>query len=206
MREQNERFQCLLDRFIRAGIRPRFRHAANSGAVQSDPGTHYDLVRPGLLTYGCPPLPGGPEGLRPALVWKSKLVQVKRAPKGARVGYGWTAQLTRDSRLAVVPVGYADGWPRALSNRGGALVNGGWAPVVGRVSMDQFTIDVTDLPEAALGDEVILCGRQGSQAQTLEHIAQAAGTNVHDILAGLSDRLPRITYGARPFETSQSAT
>jgi alanine racemase len=193
MEAQDQVFRATLDALEREGLHPACIHAAASAAIQRAPGSkNYGMVRAGLLTYGCPPLGSfGPE-LIPALRWKSRLVQVRSFERGARVGYGLTAKLERDSRLAVVPLGYADGWPRALSHRGRVLVRGEWAPVVGRVSMDQCTVDVTEIPGAALGDEVALVGEQGERKQTVEDVAVSAQTNTHDILAGLSPRLPRI--------------
>jgi alanine racemase len=189
---QNTRFQQIVTELHAASISPPYVHAANSGAVQESKETRYNLVRTGLLIYGCPPLPEKKPELFPALRWKSRLVQVKTVPSGSAVGYGGTARVNRETVLGVVPLGYADGWPRSLSNRGRVLVRGAWAPVVGRVSMDQFTVDLTDIPGAALGDEVVLIGHQGEFGQTGDDVAAAAQTNTHDVLAGLSDRLPRI--------------
>lgn len=192
MAEQNRLFQQTLAALKKVGISPPMVHAACSAAIQRDPKTQsYRMVRPGLLLYGCPPLHAAGPDFLPALSWKSRLVQVRSFERGARVGYGLTARLDRDSRLAIVPLGYADGWPRALSNRGRVLICGAWAPVMGRVSMDQFTVDITDIPAAALGDEVVLIGTQGSRRQTADEVAEAAGTNTHDLLAGLSPRLAR---------------
>jgi alanine racemase len=192
MAEQNACFRRVLAQLSDAGIRPRYRHAANSGAIQESSATTYDLVRPGLLTYGWPPLPEKAPHLLPALQWKARLVQVRTLPAGTGVGYGLTARLKRPSRLAIVPLGYADGWPRSLSNRGRVLVRGKWAPVVGRVSMDQFTIDVTDIPGAEVGDEAVLIGEQAGRRQSIDEVAAAAGTNAHEILSGLGARLPRV--------------
>jgi alanine racemase len=194
---QNEVFLQFLDWLKSYHLSPGLRHAANSGAVQSDASTHYDLVRPGLLVYGRPPLPDRKIGLRSVLQWKSRVVQARSFPAGTAVGYGLTARLERDSRLAVVPLGYADGWPRSLSNRGRVLIRGEWAAVIGRVSMDQFTVDVTDLPGITVGEEVVLVGGQGDRKQTVEEVAAEAGTNAHEILAGLSPRLPRLYYPFR---------
>ncbi|MBW3624415.1 MAG: alanine racemase [Armatimonadetes bacterium] len=192
--EQNAGFQRVLEELDERGFTPPFRHAANSGAIQASRETRFNLVRAGLLTYGCPPLPDEKPELIPALQWKTRLVQVKRVPAGSFVGYGITARLSRDSILGVVPLGYADGWPRALSNRGRVLVRGEGVPVVGRVSMDQFTVDLTEIPGASLGDEVMLVGSQGERRQTVDDVAAAAATNTHDILAGLSIRLPRVYH------------
>ena len=192
--EQNACFEGVLEGLTEAGICPPLVHAANSGAIQELKAARYTLVRSGLLVYGCPPLPAQNPELVPALEWKARLVQVKRVPEGSYVGYGITARVSRESVLGVVPAGYADGWPRSLSNRGRVLVRGEWASVVGRVSMDQFTVDLTDVPGASLGDEVVLVGHQGERRQTVDDVAAAADTNTHDILAGLSVRLTRIYH------------
>lgn len=191
---QAETFQTVVQRLEAEGLRPPWAHAANSGAVQNAPDTRFNLARPGLLVFGCPPVRDAKPDLLPALEWKARVTQVRAMPKGRAVGYGLTRRLERDSRLAVVPLGYADGWPRSLSNRGRCIIGGEWAPVMGRVSMDQFLADVTDSPNVAVGDEVVLVGEQGDRRQTVDDVAYAAGTITHEILTGLSLRLPRVYH------------
>jgi len=176
----------------KVGIAPVVRHLASSASTAACPQTWLDMVRIGLLVYGIPA--GGafcPSGLRPALSLKARLTQVKRARSGCTVGYGRTYTLTRDSVLGVVPLGYADGFPFHLSNRGRVLVRGRWANVLGRVCMDQFVVDLTDIPEVRVGDEVVVIGRQGTRSQTVADLAERSGSISHAILAGLSTRLPR---------------
>ncbi|MES4792064.1 MAG: hypothetical protein C4321_02935 [Chloroflexota bacterium] len=135
------------------------------------PESWLDMVRPGLLSYGIPPMPDAPDlGLRPCLTVKARLTQIHQVPAGQPVGYGATWTPGRPATLGIVPLGYADGYPRALSNRAHALVRGERVPVRGRVSMDQFLVELTETP-AAMGDEVVLVGRQGDAEVTLWELA-----------------------------------
>jgi alanine racemase len=184
--------------------RPVF-HAANSGAITWMPESWLDMVRPGLLSYGVPPSPDAPDvGVRACLELKARITQVRMIEAGRPVGYGATWTTPRPSLLAVVPVGYADGYPRALSNCAHALVRGARAAVVGRVSMDQLMLDVTDCG-ASLGEEVVLIGRQGDSTVSLWELADQVPTIVDEIMVRLHPRLPRKlltapvgTQGPRP--------
>ncbi|MGQ9524292.1 MAG: alanine racemase [Armatimonadota bacterium] len=180
-----------------AGINVSLRHIASSSATAACPQTWLDMVRIGLLTYGIPA--GGehcPRGIRPALSLKARLTQVKRANAGSSVSYARTCTLARDSVLGIVPIGYADGFPLSLSNQGRVLVRGAWARVLGRVCMDQFIVDLTDIPGADVGDEVVIIGSQGTRTQTVHDLASTAGTIAHDIISGLSARIPRLYVSA----------
>jgi alanine racemase len=178
---------------------PLFVHAANSAATCSLPETWRDvpasmcpLVRCGLLTYGVPPLPSGPMPvLRPALSLKARVTQAKDVPAGTSVSYGATFRTMRPSRLALVSLGYADGYGRANSGRAEVLLRGGRVPVAGRVCMDQFVVDAT-VTGAEVGDEVVLLGRQGDDEITVNELAAWGGTVHHEVLARLGDRLPRV--------------
>jgi len=155
------------------------------------------VVRPGLLTYGIVPKIGGvesPEGLRPALTLKARIATVRELPQGHNISYGLTHILQRNSRVATVLIGYADGYPRRLSNVGSMLIHGQFAPVLGRVSMDQTVIDVTDIPEASAGDEAICIGSQGDKSITVSDIARQIGSIEHEVLTGVSARVPRIYF------------
>ena len=196
-----ETLRGALDRFDeawqacrRAGLEVSLRHAANSAALLLHPEAHFELVRPGLLVYGCHPQ--GPAaadavGLRPALRLRTAITQLKHLPVGAGVSYGRTFVASRPVRIAVIPIGYADGWARLLSNRGQALVHGRRVPVVGRVCMDLTLLDVTDCPDARVGDEVILIGRQGAEAIRVDEVAALQGTISYEVLARLGPRIPR---------------
>ncbi len=196
--EQLEGFGAWLARLRREGFSFALHHAANSAGAIHFPESHLDLVRCGLAMYGYwpqDPVPG--LELRPALSLRSRVVRVTRLPAGASVGYGATYRTTRPSVLAVLPVGYADGVSRALSNRGSVLLRGRRAPIAGRVSMDLLTVDVTDVPGITLGDEAVLVGRQSEDEIQLEEMAGLAGTVAYEVMCGLSLRVPRVYLDER---------
>jgi alanine racemase len=174
----------------------RWRHAANSALLLrgAPPG---NLVRPGLMLYGAPPAPGLPHAgeLRPVLTLATAIAFLKRVPAGTPLSYNGTFVTARESLVATLPVGYADGYRRALSNRGAVLVRGRRAPVVGTVCMDLCLADVTDVPGAAVGDEVVLIGRQGAQAVTADEVAALAGTISYEVFCGVGPRVPRVHSG-----------
>jgi alanine racemase len=130
--------------------------------------------------------------LQPVLSWKTKIAALRDIEAGEGVSYNATFRAARRTRIALLPVGYADGYNRLLSNRGEVLVRGQRAPVAGRVTMDQTMIDVTDIPEAAIGDEVVLLGRQGSDHVTADDLAAHAGTIAYEVLCAIGTRVPRI--------------
>lgn len=186
-------FRDVLARLEDAGSRPPTVHAANSAGLLARDDARFDLVRPGIAVYGLPPGPGVPvPGLRPALEWKSQVAQVHDLPVGEPVGYGHTWSTGRPSRVATVPVGYADGLRRAPATWRHVLVRGRPAPVVGRVSMDQISIDVTDVPGARRGDEVVLIGRQGSEEISASRVAEWLGTSCYEVVAEILARVPRV--------------
>jgi alanine racemase len=141
--------------------------------------------------YPAPPLLAEIE-LKPVLSWKTRVLQLKRVPKGTSLGYGRTFVTTRESVIATLPVGYADGYQRLISNRGWVLVRGCRAPVAGRVSMDLTTIDVTDIDGTKQGDEVVLIGRQGDETISADEMASWANTISYEILTSIGARVPRI--------------
>lgn len=171
------------------------RHLANSAGTLYLPSSHFDMVRVGLAMYGCSPR--GPEPapvrLRQALSLRARVAQVKEVHAGAAVGYGGTWAAERTTRLALLPVGYADGMPRSLSNRGAVLVRGVRCPVAGRVSMDQTVVDVGMLPIEP-GEEVLLLGAYGDCALSVDYWAELDGTVNYEILCGLGQRLPKVYY------------
>jgi alanine racemase len=190
--EQLRLFIECLDRARAMGADPQVIHAANSAAALRFPRTRFDMIRPGIVLYGSvPPLVDDP-GVRPVLSWHTRINALREAPAGTRVSYGGTLVLGRASRIATIPVGYADGYPRALSNRAQVLVGGRRAPVVGRVCMDLCMIDVTDVPGAAVGDPVTLLGGDGELGIRPEELASWAGTISYEILCGISRRVPRV--------------
>jgi alanine racemase len=143
--------------------------------------------------YGVPPadMPGLPS-LRPALSFKARIARLRRIPPGTSVGYGATFVAKRPTDLALIPVGYADGWARTMSDRGSVLVNGRRAPIVGRISMDQCTIDVTDLGEVRQDDEVVLLGEQGDDAITAKEVGSWRETIGYEVLTSMAVRVPRV--------------
>ena len=199
--EQMTRFEAAAQAFREAGIAVPLRHAANSAALLLHPGSRLDLVRPGIMLYGCHPRgPRRPDDpvLHPALRLRTVITQVKDVPAGGSVSYGRTFTASRDVRIATIPIGYADGLPRLLSNRGQALVRGRRAPLVGRVCMDMTMVDVTALPEVRAGDEAVLIGRQGDEEITADEVAELAGTISYEILCRIGPRVPRVYVGSTP--------
>ena len=150
-----------------------------------------EYVRAGLALYGAESLDVGTSRLDPVMRWRTEVVRLKELPAGHAVGYGTTFRTKRPSRIATLPVGYADGYDRLLSNRGEVLIRGRRAPVAGRVSMDLVTIDVTGIDSAAPGDEVILLGSQGSETITAEEIAGKIGTISYEVFCRVTRRVPR---------------
>lgn len=162
------------------------RHAANSAAALSYPAARLDLVRPGGAIYGlCAGFPG-------VLSLKSKIVFLKTVAPGSTVGYGATFRARRATRVATVPVGYADGYPRSLSNKAEALIGGKRCPIIGRVSMDMLTVDVTNCAAARVGEDVVLIGKQGRQEISAEELAKITGTISYEVTCAISARVPRV--------------
>ena len=197
-REQLRRFCLLLERLVSAGCRPPIAHAANSAATLALPQAHLDAVRCGILLYGLSPsadLPAPPE-LRPVLSWKARIAQVRRLNAGEPVSYGntWRAPDTRI--VAVVPVGYADGFPRSPQNWQRVLIGGREASIVGRVCMDQTVVDVTEIVASGVSveqhDEVVLLGSQQGANLSAEMVAARLGTINYEVTSRLMARLPRI--------------
>ena len=168
------------------------RHYANSAASLSRhpyPMTH---IRPGLGLYGIDPRSGGQAPLRPVLSWKSRILVVRKIHRGETVSYGATFRAPRDLRVATVATGYADGLPFSLGNRGHALLRGRLCPIVGRVTMDMTLLDVTALPAARRGDEVVWIGRSGTKFRTATDLAREAGTIPWEIFTRIAPRIPRL--------------
>jgi alanine racemase len=190
--EQLKRYEEVLAGLEAAGHRPRYRHAANSGAAMARPETHLDLVRVGIAMYGIPPGPQleGLVDLRPAMTLRSRVTMVKRLPAGEGISYGHRYRLERESTIATVPIGYADGYMRALSNEGQVLVDGRRRPVAGTVTMDQLMVDCGDAPVRP-GDEVVLFGAQGDDRIRADEVAVWAGTIGYEIVTSVSARVPR---------------
>jgi alanine racemase len=187
-------FQEILKVVEEAGHTIPVRHAANSAATLDLPETHLDAVRPGIALYGMYPSEevSREVPLRPALMLKSHVGRVRTLPAGSSVSYGRTFIAKGPTTVANIPVGYGDGYHRALSNKGAVLIGGQRAPIVGRVCMDQFVVDVSRIPGVAEGDEVVLIGSQGDERITPEEVAGLAGTINYEVTTGLLQRIPRL--------------
>jgi alanine racemase len=176
------------------GIEIPLAHAANSAATMRLPEAHFDAVRPGIALYGLDPSTewAPPFEIRPALTLKSRLSRIRRLPAGAGVSYGRTYVTQKPTLAALVPVGYGDGYHRILSNQGSVLIRGRRAPIIGRVCMDQFVVDVDAIPDVQQDDEVVLVGAQGGERIRAEEVAALAGTINYEVTTGLLARVVRV--------------
>jgi alanine racemase len=200
-RRQLDQFHEIISSLAAAGIRAPIRHAANSAAALLWPETRLDMVRLGIALYGFWPGPAvrhasaEKPSLRAVMTWKTRVAAVKTVGCGCCVGYGGSFVTTRDSRIAVLPLGYYDGYSRSLSNRGQVLIHGQRTPVCGRVSMNLTTVDVTDIPAVQPGDEVVLLGRQGTAAISAEEMAAWLGTIHYEVTTRINPLIPRVVVG-----------
>ena len=187
---QLKNFRSLIKSLQEKNITFKHHHMANSAAVLSMPGAHFDMVRPGIMLYGYG-YPGV-KGLKPILSLKSNILLLKTIPRGTPISYGSTFITKRTSTIATIPLGYADGYSRKLSNKGEALINGRRVPVAGRVCMDTIMVDVTDIPDITYKSSVTLIGRQGKEQITAEEIADKTGTIPYEVLTSIGQRVKRI--------------
>ncbi len=181
------------------GIRCKYLHMASSAMLTTSSYYSGSLVRPGIMLYGAYPSPvlKNLVHLKPVMTLKTRIHFLKSVPSGFRISYGGTFVTRRESLIATLPIGYADGYSRTLSNRGEVLVRGKRAPVVGKVCMDFIMVDVTDIPKASLGDEVVLIGNQGKEIITAEEIADRMNTISYEVFCSVGKRIPRIYKGVR---------
>lgn len=194
--KQKELFDSMLKEIEKEGISIPIRHMNNSAGIINF-SRRYDLVRAGIVLYGLYPSHDIDKSLldvKPAMRWVAKISHVKTLPAGREVSYGGTYVTTRDTRVATVPVGYADGYPRCLSDKGEVLVNGRRVPIIGRICMDQFMIDVTGVPDVTLGTEITLVGKDGDDCLTMEEVSEKAHSFNYELLCRISRRVPRIYY------------
>jgi alanine racemase len=191
--EQLDLFNRIREEAAAAGISFDIVHAANSAATLALPEARFDMVRLGITLSGYLPAPhfAGKVQLQRAVTLRTQLARVYDACSGESVGYGRTWRAERPSRVGLLPLGYADGYRRILSNRAEVLVRGVRCPVIGRISMDQLSVDLTGVPGASVGDEAMLIGRQGDAEITADEVAAWAGTISYEIFSGLSKRVPR---------------
>ena len=191
---QIELFRTLIGRLKAAGIDPPLIHAANSAAILLHPSTHFTMVRPGIMLYGYHTTahPDGPPDLKPVLSLVTRVVQVSHLAPGQSTSYNRLFTASRPSRIAVLRIGYADGYSRLLSNRGAVLIGGHRAPIVGRVCMDMTMVDVTDIPNVVPGDEAVLIGQQGGLRITAGHLAHWTQTIPYEVLCAIGPRVRRV--------------
>lgn len=193
--QQLDRFDAAMRTLAEAGLSPRLRHAANSAATLASARARMDIVRPGIALFGVEPRPGSCPELRPVMRVSTAVIALRDLEPSMTVGYGATFRATHPMRIATIPMGYADGLSRALSNRGHVLVQGKRAPIVGNISMDLTTIDVTDVPSVRIGEECVVLGSQkgpfGETSITAQEIAGDLGTISWEVLTAVSRRVPR---------------
>ncbi len=192
---QIERFNRFTEELEkRTGVHIALRHMGASAGVMDMPEGHYNMIRPGIMLYGYQPSDEMHHvaDLKPALTWKARLGRVVKLPAGRRIGYNGTYELKRDTLVATIPVGYADGYNRLLGNRGYVICQGKKLPIIGKICMDYFMVDATELPDLKAGDEVILLGEDQGVSITVPVMAKMLNTIEHEITCDISLRVPRI--------------
>lgn len=192
---QFSKFKNFNDKLYEMGIIIPLKHTSNSGAIIDSPETYLDCVRAGIILYGYYPsneVNLKNLSLKPALTLKAKIVHIKELDEGMYISYNRTFKTKRKTKIATIPIGYADGYSRALSNKGKVIVNGQFAPVIGNVCMDQFMIDVTDCGNVNVNDEVILLGRDGDLKFDADDMAEMLNTINYEVLCMIKDRVPRV--------------
>jgi alanine racemase len=192
--QQLVRFNQAIDSVKACGFRIPFIHAANSGGAVRFPQAQFSLVRPGIMLYGYHTLPGSvmAPDLKPVLALRTCVAQTRTIQPGDTISYNGTFTARRPTRIAILPIGYADGFSRHLSNHGQVLVHGQRAPIVGLVCMDMVMIDVTAIPGVIVGDEVVLIGCQGQERITAAEMATWMGTIPYEVLCSIGPRVPRL--------------
>lgn len=193
--EQETRYNSFCEKLEAAGITIPMRTFANSAAIMEIPSVHFDAVRPGIILYGCYPsgeVDKSQLSIKPVMSVKANIVHLKTLPKGATVSYGRKYTASRESLIATLALGYADGFPRPYSSVGQVIVNGCKAPIAGNICMDQCMIDVTDVPDVKVGDEVIIMGSDGTHTILADHIGDATGTINYEIVCAFGQRLPKV--------------
>ncbi|MBQ7817253.1 MAG: alanine racemase [Oscillospiraceae bacterium] len=193
-KEQLQLFEEFTEKLKKRGIQIPIRHLNNSAGIINFPGKQ-DMVRSGIVQYGMYPSDEVDQELlpvRPVMEWIAKVVYVKTLPAGRQISYGGCYTTTRETKVATLPVGYADGYRRSLTDKGHVLIRGKKAPIIGRICMDQMMVDVTDIPGVQIGDHAVLIGRSGDEQITVDYLAQLTGTLNYEIICGISRRTPRV--------------
>ncbi len=197
VRKQLSRFLLFADKLEKEGIHIPVKHVSNSASIIDLPEANLDMVRSGIVTYGMYPSDEVNKNslmLQPALTLKSNVVYVKEVEAGTGISYNSTYITDHDSVIATIPVGYADGYPRQLSSKGRVLIHGKSAPIVGRVCMDQFMVDVTNIPGVIEGDMVTLIGQDGDESISIEEVANLVGSFNYELVCDIGKRVPRVYY------------
>ncbi len=192
---QLQKFLHMEEMLLERGVKAPILHCANSAAIIDMPNANMDVVRAGISLYGMWPSDEVQKGrlcLKPALSLKSRIIFLKELEAGRTISYGATYKTAGKQRIATIPVGYGDGYPRSLSNKGCVLIHGKRAPICGRICMDQFMVDVSHIPEAAEGDLVVLVGTDGEESITMEEIGEVSGRFNYEFACDLGKRIPRV--------------
>jgi alanine racemase len=196
--KQYKNFTWFVTEMEKRGAEFKIKHIDNSAGAMEIHSEGYDMVRLGIVIYGLYPSEEIDKRvvLKPAMTLKAKVIHIKTLPAGRGIGYGWTYVTEKDTRVATVSVGYADGYPRALSNKGRVLINGEYAPILGRVCMDQIMVDVTEIEKSGktvkVDDEVVLFGTQGDKTISVEEVAEPANSFNYEEVCNISRRVPRV--------------
>ena len=202
--QQLEKYQAFQKALKEAGLKIPLCHCSNSAGIIRIPEANMDAVRAGIILYGLYPseeVEKEPVPLKPLMTLKSHIAYIKTLKPGVQISYGGTYTTQKETRVATIPVGYADGYARSLSNKGWVLIRGKKAPILGRVCMDQFMVDVTDIPEARELDEVILLGKSQDQQITMEELGELSGRFNYEFACCISKRVPRIYFkGGKAIE------
>ena len=192
---QLEKFRWINDRLAERGIHIPVRHISNSAGIMEMDNSDFDMVRSGIVTYGMYPseeVDKSIADLRPAMSLTSKVIFVKYVKAGTGIGYGWSYIADHDIKVATVSAGYADGYPRAQSNKGRVIIHGQYAPIIGRVCMDQFMVDVSHIDGVKVRDDVILIGRDGDKEISVEEVAEPANSFNYELVCNIGRRVPRV--------------
>lgn len=192
---QLEKYKTFTQRLVSSGLQLEICSLANSAAVMEIPDAYFDAVRPGIILYGCYPsqeVDRNKLSLKPAMSVKANIIHLKTVPSGFSVSYGRKFTTEKESLIATLPLGYADGYPRFLSGKARVIVNGMYAPIAGSICMDQCMVDVTHVPHVKLGDEVVLMGEQGGLTILADEIGEKSGTINYEVVCGFGQRLPKV--------------
>lgn len=194
-KEQERRYNAFCEKAEAAGIHVPMKTFANSAAIMELPSVHFDAVRPGIILYGCYPsaeVDKNQLSIKPVMSVKANIVHLKKIARGETVSYGRKYTAPRESLIATLALGYADGYPRPYSSVGKVIVNGCIAPIAGNICMDQCMVDVTDVPDVKVGDEVIIMGSDGKHTILADDIGDATGTINYEIVCAFGQRLPKV--------------